>query len=189
MTLPEQFATMIAMTAIGVWIGAGLTTYHRFLHTRKKWQWLMILTDILFWMVQGLLVFLVLLHVNEGEIRFYIFLALALGFSAYKALFEAFYKKGLEAFILVIRTAFRIITRTFSLFLIQPTIVLLKVFYRLGKMISRILLTVLLFLFTAVIFPLKWLYKLVIPKRWRESAFAFWGKSKTFVGKWFKKWK
>jgi spore cortex biosynthesis protein YabQ len=187
MTLSEQFATMIAMTAMGGWIGAALTTYQRFIHPRKKWQWFMILTDILFWAVQGLFVFLVLLNVNEGEIRFYIFLALALGFAAYKALIEKVYKKCLEVIIHTIRATAKFIGRTFSLFFIQPTIVLLKVLYGLVKMIGRILLAVLLFLLSAIILPLKWLCRLVIPKGWIEKGQALFKRSKAFVGKWFKK--
>lgn len=187
MTLSEQFATMIAMTAMGGWIGVALTTYQRFIHPRKKWQWFMILTDILFWTVQGLLVFLVLLHVNEGEIRFYIFLALALGFSCYKALIEKAYKKCLEVMIHAIRSTSLFIGRTFSLFFVQPTIVLLKLLYRLVKMIGRILLSILLFLLSAIILPLKWIFQLVIPKKWIEKVISVTKVSKAFVTKWFKK--
>lgn len=189
MTLPEQFETMIAMTAMGVWIGAALTTYHRFIHPRKKWQWFMIPTDILFWIVQGLLAFYILLHVNEGEIRFYIFLAVALGFSFYKAIIEKPYKRIQETMIHIISSTARFIGRTFSLFFIQPTIVLLKVFYGLGKMVGRILLAVLLFLLSAIILPLKWVFRLVVPKKWIEKVQAFIRTSKTTVGKWLKKWK
>ena len=189
MTLTEQFSTMIAMTAMGGWIGAALTIYHRFIHPKKRWQWVMILTDILFWMIQGLFVFLILLHVNEGEIRFYIYLALALGFSTYKALIEKGFEKCLEFVIRMIRSTALFIGRAISLCIIQPTFALLKVVYFLSKMVGRIFLMVLLFLLSAIILPLKWVLRLMIPKKWREWVKAFIERSKTFMGKWLRKWK
>ena len=36
MTLTVQFYTMVAMVAMGVWLGIAMDTYSRFLHPSKK---------------------------------------------------------------------------------------------------------------------------------------------------------
>ena len=74
MTLSVQFYTIVSMILMGVWLGVAVDTYGRFMHP-NRWSILLFLSDILFWIVQSLLVFFVLLQVNEGEIRFYIFIA------------------------------------------------------------------------------------------------------------------
>jgi spore cortex biosynthesis protein YabQ len=175
MTLFEQFSTMIAMVIMGIWFGVSLSTYSRFVRPKKKWNWIMIATDILFWIVQGLLVFYVLLYVNQGEIRVYIFFALLLGYAAYKALLQTLYEWFLELLIKIISYVFNICKQILNYILIQPTLGLLKVFYKLGKMVSRLLLTIILFLVTVIVVPLKWLVSGLVPKSWRE-----------IIGQWFK---
>ncbi|WP_027725238.1 spore cortex biosynthesis protein YabQ [Tuberibacillus calidus] len=187
MTLSEQFATMLAMTAMGIWIGASLSAYHRLIDPGKKHRWLRLVTDVLFWVTQGLFIFFILLYLNEGEIRFYLFLALALGFSAYKALFEKPFNYLLEVFIRVIHATIRIINRIFTLFFVQPTLVLLKVLYRFGKMLLKLSFSVLLFVFSAIVLPFKWLIHWLIPKAWINRALNLTEKGRTFLGKWFKK--
>lgn len=186
MTLTEQFTTMIAMFAMGVWIGVGLSTYHRFLRPSKRRRWLLVIADILFWMIQGALIFLVLLNVNEGEIRFYIFLALACGYSAYKALLQTLYEKCLEAVIQAFLAVTRFIGRVFYLILVQPIYLLLKFFYYLGKLLFRVLFSVLLFVY----FPFKWLFRWLIPSSWKTAVRRFYRSIKrSFMKglKWFKK--
>lgn len=168
MNLSEQFLTMISMTAMGTWIGGSLTTYHRFVHPRKRWRWIMILTDVFFWFVQALLMFLVLLNVNDGQIRFYIFLALLCGFALYKSLLETLYAKILEKMIVFAINTSHFVKRTCQILLIKPVIFLLKLIYELVKMIGKILLTITIFLLTILSYPLKWIYILVFPRRFRE---------------------
>nr|MDH3175632.1 spore cortex biosynthesis protein YabQ [Bacillus pumilus] len=96
MTLTVQFYTMLSMVAMGIWSGASLDTYKLFVNREKTAKWLLIIHDLLFWPVQGLLFFYVLLLTNEGEFRLYIFLAVALGFSMYQALMKQLYMNILK---------------------------------------------------------------------------------------------
>ncbi|MFN2748243.1 MULTISPECIES: spore cortex biosynthesis protein YabQ [Bacillus] len=109
MTLTTQFYTMLAMAGMGAWLGASLDTYKRFVLRAKTARLLLFIHDLLFWMVQGLLFFYVLLSVNEGEFRIYIFLAVLLGFAAYQSLFKHIYNQMLEwmisFFVFICRTA------------------------------------------------------------------------------------
>ncbi|MFC7394740.1 spore cortex biosynthesis protein YabQ [Scopulibacillus cellulosilyticus] len=173
MTLPEQFSTIIAMTAMGIWIGASLSTYHRFIRPRKRWHWIMIITDTLFWAFQGLLVFFVLLEVNEGLIRFYIFIALAIGYCAYKALFQRIYEKILEGLILIVVRTVSAIYTLIKIIIVQPVWILLKLLYRSCKILISVLLSAVLFIITVIIFPFKWLIKWLVPQSFIDRTVKF----------------
>ncbi|HEX6923159.1 MAG TPA: spore cortex biosynthesis protein YabQ, partial [Bacillales bacterium] len=75
MNLSVQFMTMAAMAVMGLWIGISVDTYGRFFYRggRRRWNVMQITGDLVFWLVQGLLVFFVLLNVNEGDVRIYVF--------------------------------------------------------------------------------------------------------------------
>ena len=106
MTLTTQFYTLVAMIGMGSFYGAALDTYNRFLKRSERKRWIVFIHDILFWVIEGLLIFYVLFLVNEGEFRFYLFLALLCGFAAYQALFKKMYQNSLE---LVIRIVIRFV--------------------------------------------------------------------------------
>ena len=72
-----------------------------FLKRQERKRWLVFIHDILFWIVQALFVFYVLLLVNEAELRIYVFLALLCGFAAYQSLLKALYMKLLNFLIYI----------------------------------------------------------------------------------------
>lgn len=189
MTLSEQFASLMAMCGMGVWVGASLTTYQRFLPMKKVWRWFLFLTDILFWCLQGLILFYVLLLVNQGTLRFYLFIALLIGFSAYKGLFETTYNKILEALIRFSVGTARFLKKIVKLFLVQPLLILLKLIIRLVKMVGRILLAILLIFGTVLYTPFKWLFRLVIPKAWVQKGVELFTRIKAIITKFFNKWR
>lgn len=157
MSLEVQFHTMITMVAMGIWIGLALDTYHRFIPKKKKFHWMTALCDLLFWVIQGLVVFYILLLVNEGQMRFYIVLALLCGYAAYKALFQKSYLRILEGIIQFFIIFYRTIKRFVQIFFINPIKWLLKVIYTLCMMILSTMLTVFLWVVKIVWIPIKWL--------------------------------
>lgn len=120
MTLTVQFYTMLAMIAMGSFFGATLDTYQRFLKRGKRKRWIVFANDLLFWIVQGLLIFYILYRVNYGEVRFYLLLALLLGFSAYQALFKTLYTRLLEWMIRTMTAAARLLYRVFQFLVVNP---------------------------------------------------------------------
>jgi spore cortex biosynthesis protein YabQ len=168
MTLTVQFQTIISMIAMGIWIGMAMDTYGRFLHEKKKWNWFHFINDFLFWVLQALLVFYVLLQVNHAEVRFYIFLALICGFSAYKALFEKIYKRILERTIQIVAAVLRFIKRLLEVLVVNPikwifTLLLAIIMWALN-MVWRIVFALLKIIFL----PFKWTGLLIwrfIPKQ------------------------
>ena len=57
MTLSTQFLTMLSMIGMGSLFGAMLDTYQRFLNRPKRNHWIVFFNDLLFWVIQALLIF------------------------------------------------------------------------------------------------------------------------------------
>jgi spore cortex biosynthesis protein YabQ len=166
MTLSVQFYTLLAMIGMGSYFGAALDTYNRFLKRSKRKSWIVFINDFLFWIIQGLLIFYVLFLVNEGELRFYLFLALLCGFSAYQALFKRFFNKVLEAVIAFIIFTSNFIAKSFQTIVYHPikwvmvSIVFLLI--SLGKGIYALfmfLIKMIKSVLTIIIWPFFWILK------------------------------
>src|SRR4051795_10368202 len=140
MTLSTQFMTMLAMISMGVFFGAALDTYNRFLQRRKRKSWLVFINDILFWLFQGLFIFFVLFHVNQGELRFYIFLALLCGFASYQSILKQVYLKCLEKLISIVIAIFRFFVKLVRLLVYKPIQILISVLVSTIMMIGKSLL-------------------------------------------------
>ena len=136
MTLTTQFYTLLAMIGMGSYFGATLDTYQLFLKRSQRKRWIVFIHDILFWIVQALQVFYVLLLVNQGELRFYSFLALICGFAAYQALLKNGYLIILKAVINICKTTASFVKKVILLFVYKPIVVIMKMLV----MISRTLL-------------------------------------------------
>jgi spore cortex biosynthesis protein YabQ len=168
MTLTVQFQTMLSMVFMGIWIGMAVDTYSRFIHEKRKWHWLHFLNDLLFWLVQALLVFYVLLHVNQAEIRFYIFIALICGYAAYRALFETIYKRVLEWFVSAVVSLFRFLFNLFNSLLVMPIKWLIMIITGILLYVLKILQRIAIVLLKILFSPFKWIGRLVwrfIPKQ------------------------
>lgn len=157
MTLDVQFQTMVSMVLMGVWIGASIDTYHRFIKQHRKFNWMTAINDFVFWVIQGLIVFYILLLVNEGELRFYIVLALLCGFAAYQSLFQKFFIHLLERLIYITISIYRFFSKIIQIFIINPIKGLLKLLRTLGMILLSSLLAIFLFLLKVIYIPTEWL--------------------------------
>ncbi|AST93991.1 spore cortex biosynthesis protein YabQ [Sutcliffiella cohnii] len=162
MSLTIQFYTMAAMIGVGSWLGAAIDTYGRFLQREKRAKWFIFINDVLFWLLQGLITFYVLLLVNEGELRFYILIALLCGYAAYQALLRNIFLRLLETLIQWTINLYLVLEKIFRLIIVRPIqavvqaiIVLIiaigKGLYNIGKMLVILLWKVTLVL----LWPLK----------------------------------
>lgn len=120
MTLTTQFLTMLSMVGMGSFFGASLDTYNRFLQRRKRKSWIVFFNDILFWILQALFIFYVLFSVNEGELRFYIFIALLCGFAAYQSLLKRTYLKCLDWLISLSISTYKVSVNIFQALVYRP---------------------------------------------------------------------
>lgn len=190
MSLTTQFYTMLAMVGVGAWLGAAIDTYGRFLKREKRAKWIVFIHDILFWLLQGLIAFYVLLLVNEGEIRFYILIALVCGFAAYQGIFRYFYLNLLEVIIEMVISLYRFFERLVKMVIIKPIqllvqaiIIILLGTWRFLYALGRFLLLMLWRIFNICVLPLKWigllLWKLV-PKRLKKYLYNLFKKLEGF---------
>ncbi|PWA12133.1 spore cortex biosynthesis protein YabQ [Pueribacillus theae] len=189
MTLSVQFLTMVSMILMGVWIGAAVDTYGRFMHP-NRWTWVLFFCDILFWVVQGLLIFTVLLYVNEGDIRFYIFVALFCGFAAYRALFQSFYNKLLNAFIRFGNYMIRVALNLSNVFIVKPIRGTTKLLFMLITFIGSTIIAIFLFIFKILMIPLNGIQKMIwrfLPKSFKNLVKRVAGLLKIMQNK-IKKW-
>lgn len=206
MTLSTQFLTMLSMIGMGSLFGAMFDTYQRFLNRPKQKAWLVFVNDLLFWLIQALVIFYTLFLVNNGELRFYIFIALICGFAAYQSLFKGIYLRLLEV---IIRTTISIslfIKKTFILLVYKPVVTLIQLVIftllaivrgglSLVKFVWKIVLWILNILFSVLKRIVLILWKL-LPKGLKKSVEKLYNrtagkimKMKNTINKWIAKWK
>lgn len=180
MTLTTQFLTMISMAAMGSYLGAAIDTYNRFLFRSKRKSWLVFLNDIFFWILQGLIFFYVLFVINQGELRFYIFLAILCGFAAYQSLLKRGYARVLEIIINMIISIYRYAVKVFLMLIYRPIVSLLlgcvSLVTIIGKGLFALVMWTIRFIWTIiklVLTPIKWLLILfwnLLPKHIKKTV-------------------
>lgn len=168
MTLSTQFMSMIVMIALGSYFGAALDTYNHFLKRSKRNRWIVFMNDVLFWFLQGFIIFYTLFHVNYGELRFYLFLALLCGFAAYQSLFKNVYLKTLKEVIRFIVTVFQLVRKIFLLLIYKPILSLVMACVFLVKIggqgllaLVKICIQVLSWMMTILFMPFRLIWKIV----------------------------
>lgn len=206
MTLSTQFLTMLSMIGMGSLFGVMFDTYQRFLDRPNRKSWIVFINDLLFWVIQALIIFYILFLVNNGELRFYIFVALLCGFAAYQSLFKGIYLKLLEVMIRSVISLYQFIRRAFQLLIYKPVVGIIQLLisiviilgrgiFSLVKFILKVLLIILKVLWVPMVKILIILWKL-LPKSIKKYVEKLYNKTagifmeiKNYLGKWIKKWK
>jgi spore cortex biosynthesis protein YabQ len=206
MTLSTQFVTLLSMIGMGSLFGAMFDTYQRFLKRPKRKQWIVFFNDLLFWMIQAVIIFYTLFLVNNGELRFYIFLALLCGFAAYQSLFKGMYLNLLEMVIKTILAVSRFIKKAFRVLIYKPILGLIQLVIIIILAIGRVLLTlvqiigkVLLIILKIIFVPLQKIVLLfwkLLPKGLKKSVEKLYNKTagnfqriRNYITKIINRWK
>ena len=206
MTLSTQFLTMLSMIGMGSVFGAMFDTYQRFLNRPKRKQWIVFINDLLFWIIQALLIFYTLFMVNDGELRFYIFIALLCGFAAYQSLFKGIYLKLLEVVIQTVIATINFLKKTFRLLIYKPVLGLIQLVIAIIIAFGRGIFTLVKFIFKVVLFILKiiifpvqkilLLFWKLLPKGIKKSVEKLYNKTagnfkgiKNYINTFINKWK
>lgn len=155
MTLSTQFLTMLSMIGMGTLFGAMFDTYQRFLKRPKRKSWIVFFNDLLFWITQALIIFYVLFLVNNGELRFYIFVALLCGFAAYQSLLKGMYVRLLELIIRTVISVYRFIRKSFLVLIYKPVVGIIQLVISLIILLGRGLFTLVKFILKVLIFIIK----------------------------------
>jgi spore cortex biosynthesis protein YabQ len=206
MTLSTQFLTMLSMIMMGSLFGVMFDTYQRFLDRPNRKSWIVFFNDLLFWVIQALIIFYILFLVNNGELRFYIFVALLCGFAAYQSLFKGIYLRLLEVIIKTVIAIYNFMRRTFQLLIYKPVLGLIQLvisiiillgrgLFSLVKFILKILWGVLKVIWWPIGKIVLLLWKL-LPKTIKKSVEKLYNKMagifmeiKNYLLKLIKKWK
>ncbi len=206
MSLSTQFFTMLSMIGMGSLFGAMFDTYQRFLNRPKRKHWIVFFNDLLFWVIQALIIFYTLFLVNNGEIRFYIFLALICGFAGYQSLFKGIYLRLLEAAIHISISVYQFFKRASHLLIYKPVVGLIHLVTIIVLSLGRGLFSLVKFLFKVIWTILKNIFVILqkilllfwklLPKGLKKSVEKLYnrtaGKFKTIgniILKWINKWK
>jgi spore cortex biosynthesis protein YabQ len=206
MTLSTQFLTMLSMVGMGSLFGVMFDTYQRFLKRPNRKSWIVFFNDLLFWILQALLIFYTLFLVNNGELRFYIFIALLCGYAAYQSLFKGIYLRLLELIIRTVISIYRFIRKTFLLLVYKPVLGLIQLVISIIILLGRGLFTLVKFVFKIILFILKVIVKPIekivliiwklLPKSIKKSVEKLYNRTagkikgiKNYILKWFDKWK
>lgn len=126
------------MVISGIYLGIARATYERF---SVKWAHHLILVyllEILFWLLQTIIIFTVLYYVNYGEIRFYLFLAILLGYSIYMVCIHSWYKRLLEGCIKVLHFFLRFLKNFIWIVIIRPIQFIMSIVFTIGSFILSI---------------------------------------------------
>lgn len=206
MTLSTQFLTMLYMVGMGVLFGTSLDTYQRFLNRPKRKRWFVFINDVLFWLSQGLSIFYTLFLVNQGEIRFYIFLALLCGFAAYQSLFKTIYLRLLETFIQLCISTYRFGEKTFLFVIWKPLLwligLIISMFFALCRgslALIRLILKILKWTIIILSKPILWILLIfwkLVPKKIKKFVEKIYNKCagifsliKNYFQVWIQRWK
>ncbi|MBN8253787.1 spore cortex biosynthesis protein YabQ [Priestia flexa] len=179
MSLNIQFYTMLAMISMGGCVGASLDTYRYFVNRAQTVRWFVFISDLLFWVVQALLIFYVLFLVNEGELRFYAFLALLCGFAAYQSLIQSIYLKVLKFIVSSVLAVYRALLTILTIILVKPARMLLRCINALGLLCYRFGYGLVSFILKVIFVPIRWVFLIfwrIMPKsvrRFLQRCFTY----------------
>ena len=178
MTLTTQFQTMIVMIIGGIYLGIAFETFRRFEYYWKKNIIFNYTMEISFWLLQTLILFYLLFIVNNGEVRFYIFLAVLCGFAAYQSLFASYYRRLLERMITTFLALYRFVYQVIDTIIITPFRWLIQLLFAILLLIVRMLCWFFWLILRIIYFPLSIIVKIFsrfIPKNAQKYLHSFAG--------------
>ncbi|MBM7582465.1 spore cortex biosynthesis protein YabQ [Caldicoprobacter guelmensis] len=111
MSTANQVYVFLATVYAGMVVGFIYDLNRVFRWTFKPRPWVVGIMDLFFWLVVAALVFVALLYANDGEVRFYNFVGLAIGWSLYLLTISPWVIKALTLIYRVIEKGVRYIIR------------------------------------------------------------------------------
>ncbi|WP_010531208.1 spore cortex biosynthesis protein YabQ [Lentibacillus jeotgali] len=190
MTLDVQFITMLSMIAGGFYLGVALDSFRRLSDSWRRRVFLKYFMEISFWLTQTLLLYYVLFQVNSGELRFYVFIAVLLGFSIYQVAAAKTYKKLLEHLIRIILQVYQFLEKMVRILVMAPLKFIVQLGITIVVFIVKILLFVVRYILIIVLTPILWLARRIfkmLPQTIQKKLHKIAGFYSTIENT-FKKW-
>lgn len=162
MNLATQWLTMGTMFGSGICLGIILDLYQVLKARFRLRGWIVSLIDLLYWFVSAGLVFSLLMWSNWGELRFYIFLAIALGIFLYYKWFHQSVLRFLRLLVRIIEQVIYQLYRLWVLLIVSPLLWLWSLVRRLILLIYQLLLSI----SKGLLWPFEWVTRPI--RRWLQ---------------------
>lgn len=160
MSLSVQFATLGLMLASGMGIGLLFDLYRVLAHELRIPRWLIPLLDLAYWVIATLFVFRMLFIGNFGQVRIFVFLGLAAGYTIYFLGLSRTSVKMIRLLLRGIEVLIQFVIRCVEIFIIRP----FRLLVRLVRFLLGIVTAVAMFMWKVVLqllYPLRLLLRLV----------------------------
>jgi len=138
MSLVTQYLTVLAMSVSGAVLGAVYDVYRTILAEWKYLRFLSAILDFVYWIFALLLVLWAIQWANNGDIRIYIFMIMALGLGLYRLLLRKFVVGSTVGMVMAITYACKTIWRLFLMLVVAPLLWVWKLFLAFLRMINRL---------------------------------------------------
>ncbi|WP_337103160.1 spore cortex biosynthesis protein YabQ [Paenibacillus sp. YIM B09110] len=185
MTLTVQWMTMAAMLLSGIGMGVVFDGYRVVSNELKFPRWWLPVLDIVYWMAAALAVFRVLYASNNGEVRAYVFIGLAIGVIVYYFLLSKMVIAIVKWLVRAVRAIIAFILKLLDFIIVKPLLLLyklVKVILGFGSALTIFLLKIVLqlvrpfwrllvWMTSPAVRPLaRWLSPYIVKWRLRERA-------------------
>jgi len=118
------------MAGCGVTLGACFDTIGVAVREFRLHRVVQALIDVLYWIAATIFVFRVLMMANYGEVRFFIFIGLAMGVILYALMLGRPFRRLVEILIRIIVRVVKFTIRTIRILVIRPLLFLYNVLYK-----------------------------------------------------------
>ncbi|MGO4698582.1 spore cortex biosynthesis protein YabQ [Paenibacillus sp. 2TAB26] len=126
MTLNMQWLTMAVMLLSGLGMGTVFDGYRVVTNELKLPRWWLPVLDVVYWMAAALIVFRVLYASNNGEVRAYVFIGLAIGMVIYYFFFSRIVIQVVKWIIGAVRKLIQILLKCLDILIVKPILLLYK---------------------------------------------------------------
>ncbi len=167
MTIEIQFASFITMGIVGFYLGCMFDTNERIIQAIKGSRIVKGLCQLVFWLIQSMIIFYLLVKVNGGQVRLYFIIAIIFGYWLYFLRFRKVYQRTLARIIQLIKAILLFIKKTITTIIIKPIKLLVLAFLTVINLVIMMVLK----LFSFLLIMIGWLFRpilLIIPKNVRK---------------------
>lgn len=174
MTIEIQFISFFSMLIAGLYLGCMFDTNERISRMFKDKTSLNILFQFIFWLGQSVLIFLSLVKINGGHVRFHFIIAIILGYWLYFIYCRRVYLIILERVIAFVTKIILIIKQIITFLIIKPIIFVVQAFISLLNVAIIVLFKLLSFILKC----LEWIFRPVfkiIPENVKKYLVSFVG--------------
>ncbi|MEK3884245.1 spore cortex biosynthesis protein YabQ [Paenibacillus sp. PL2-23] len=179
MSLATQWLTVAVMLVSGLGMGVVFDGYRVVSNELKFPRWWLPMLDIIYWMAAAVVVFRMLYASNNGEVRAYVFLGLAIGVILYYWLLSKTVIALVKWLIEAVRAMIRLMLKLLDWMIVKPILLLYKmviVIVGFGTALTIFLLKIVVQLVRPIWLLLLWLLRPVTRPmgRWLKPQWESW---------------